>query len=232
MKITLAASVVLILGTVSFAPASFAQDDNKPDAVKESAPKEPALRKELLAMVNEEQEVRAMVQKQLAEKGISPLTNRTITDPALMNFVMQTHKKQKDLEKKNQKRLMQIMDKHGWPGKSLVGFDGANAAWLIVQQGEASLDVQRRCLALMKKAAKDEVEPKDVAYLTDRVRLAENKKQVYGTQLVAVNGVFKPRPLEDPANVDKRRAEVGPPTLAEYLQTAQAEFERLAPKKK
>jgi hypothetical protein len=46
--------------------------------------------------------------------------------------------------------------------------------------------------------------------------LAEGKKQIYGTQFTSQDGQWQPRPLEDAANVDVRRAEVGLPPLAEY----------------
>ena len=57
---------------------------------------------------------------------------------------------------------------------------------------------------------------KNLALLTDRVLLAEGKKQLYGTQFTFVNGKLKPHPIQDEANVDKRRAEAGLPPLAEY----------------
>jgi hypothetical protein len=56
-----------------------------------------------------------------------------------------------------------------------------------------------------------------LAYLTDRLRVADKRKQVYGTQLVVVGGKFEPAPIEDEASVDRRRREAGLPPLAEYL---------------
>ena len=66
------------------------------------------------------------------------------------------------------------------------------------------------------KLPKTEVSLANVAYLTDRVLLAEGKKQLYGTQFTTIDGKSQPRPMEDEANVDKRRAEMGLTTLAEY----------------
>ena len=54
--------------------------------------------------------------------------------------------------------------------------------------------------------------------------LAEGKKQVYGTQYHSPNGKWEPRPLEDEANVDKRRAEVGLSPLAEYVKQLEAMY--------
>jgi hypothetical protein len=73
----------------------------------------------------------------------------------------------------------------------------------------------------MAKVPRDEISLRDVAYLTDRVLLAEGKKQVYGTQFTLVDGKCKPRPLEDEANVDERRKKVGLPPLAQHFKDAE-----------
>jgi hypothetical protein len=74
----------------------------------------------------------------------------------------------------------------------------------------------------MSRAPRDQVNVGDLADLTDRVLLAEGKKQVYGTQFTLVNGKCKPRPLKDEANVDKRRKEVGLEPLADYFNQAES----------
>lgn len=38
-----------------------------------------------------------------------------------------------DVHQRNAQRLDAIIQQHGWPGKSLVGEEGADAAWLILQ---------------------------------------------------------------------------------------------------
>ena len=71
----------------------------------------------------------------------------------------------------------------------------------------------------------------DLAYLIDRVRVAKNQPQLYGTQLGAdENGELAPRtPIEDPNNVDSRRAEMGLSTLAEYYEEFREAMEEFAP---
>ena len=54
---------------------------------------------------------------------------------------------------RNTARMKGIVDEHGWPGRSLAGEDGANAAWLLVQHADADPAFQERCLALMEAAA-------------------------------------------------------------------------------
>jgi hypothetical protein len=228
MKTKLIALFVLLTSS-AHAQEAKKREDNQP------AVKQPSLRKELLAMMKEDQKVRTAVVKELTEKGASMLDNKPITDPAVLKVVQETSRKMATVDKKNRTRLKAILAKYGWPGKTLVGKDGAHAAWLLVQHADLDLAFQKKCLKLMKAAPRGEVEPQDVAYLTDRVLVGEKKKQKYGTQFEAHKGVLKPRPIEDVANVDKRRAEVGLPPLAEYLKTARANYEKLEgkqPKKK
>jgi hypothetical protein len=70
----------------------------------------------------------------------------------------------------------------------------------------------------MKKLPQCEVENSQLADLTDRVLIGEGKKQLYGTMMrVAEDGKFVPEPIEDEANVDKRRAALGLQPLAENI---------------
>ena len=204
------------------------QDQDKKGQNQEPAATEPSLRQELLAMEKEDQQVRAAVLKALGEKGISP--GKPITDPALLKIFLEQSGKMAAVDEKSRARLKEVVGKHGWPGKSLVGKDGAHAAWLLVQHADGDLAFQKRCLALMKAAPKGDVEPQNVAYLTDRILVAEKKRQVYGTQVLRQGDVFVPQPIEDEANVDKRRAEIGLPPLAEYLKTTQAGYDKVAGK--
>ena len=122
-----------------------------------------------------------------------------------------------EADERNTARMKQIIEEHGWPGRTLVGEDGANAAWLLVQHADADPTFQEQCLDLMAAAGGDEVRPMDLAYLTDRVRVNTGRPQVYGTQFWTDEaGRFGPRPVEDEARVDERRASVGLGTLDEY----------------
>jgi hypothetical protein len=123
-----------------------------------------------------------------------------------------------------------VVDKFGWPGNSLVGKDGAQAAWLLVQHADQDHAFQKRCLQLMQEAdKKGEVDKTDLAYLTDRVLVGEHKKQMYGTQLEDKNGAMVPSPIEDEVNVDKRRAAVGLGPLADYLKMTRAFYAGKSP---
>jgi hypothetical protein len=116
-----------------------------------------------------------------------------------------------------------VIEKHGWPGKSLVGDAGAEAAWLLVQHADADPMFQERCLELLVAAqSAGEASGVHVAYLTDRVRVAAGKPQLYGTQFYLVAGKNEPRPIEDEANLDKRRAEMGLGPFESYRKQMQS----------
>ncbi|MEU5862742.1 DUF6624 domain-containing protein [Nonomuraea sp. NPDC047529] len=160
---------------------------------KDDAPKNPALRAELLTMLKADQEQRTL------EAGQEDWDR---------------------VEKANTERIRQILDAYGWPGFELVGKDGARAAWALVQHADRDLPLQRRGLEMMRRAVDDgDADPSDLAYLVDRVRVAEHRPQVYGTQWETTpEGRWRPRtPIEDEARVDERRAAAGLKPLKEYL---------------
>ncbi len=160
----------------------------------------PDLRDELLSMARADQETRS----------------RSGGDPSTVEEIAR-------LDEAHTARLKAIVDRHGWPGKSLVGEDGARAAWLLVQHADRDPAFQERCLALMEKAAaRGEVSKTELAFLTDRVRVAQGRKQVYGTQFTFVDGEMMPQPIADEATVDQRRRALGLPSLAEYKQQLEA----------
>jgi hypothetical protein len=115
--------------------------------------------------------------------------------------------------------LENLIQEVGWPGQSLVGEDGAHAAWLLVQHADTNPAFQRRCLDLMAEAVEHgEATPRELAYLTDRVLLAEGQSQEYGTQMSGTEEGWAPDNLRDPDTVDARRGAVSLGPLSEYIE--------------
>jgi hypothetical protein len=193
--------------------------------------KESALRKELLSREKADQAIRAEYQAFREKNGLlGPDEEQKKKDnPELAQGAYAIAKRMLKVDEANRLWLKEVVAKHGWPGKSLVGADGARAAWLLVQHADPDVAFQRRCLDSVNKLPRGEVEAEHLAYLTDRVLLNEGKKQRYGTMLRREDGKLVPKPIEDEANVDKRRGELGLPPLAEYIRETS---ESLLPKKK
>lgn len=153
-------------------------------------PARPELREELLRMTAEDQRARG--------NGGAP-------DPQAMVRI----------DAENTARLKEIVARDGWPTVSMVGGDGAMAAWLLAQHADRDRAFQADVLARMGKLLEaGEASRSNYAYLHDRI----NEPQRFGTQGTCVDATrWAPRPIEDEANVDQRRAEAGLPPLAEYI---------------
>jgi hypothetical protein len=112
---------------------------------------------------------------------------------------------------------------HGWPGRSLVGEDGAEAAWLIALHADHDVGFQRTCARKLEQAVeRGEAPARHLAYLTDRLLVHEGQNQRYGTQVRATTDGIESFPVEDPEGLDARRAEVGLEPMQEYLREAAA----------
>jgi hypothetical protein len=138
-------------------------------------------------------------------------------DPKVDEAYKALIKKVSDEDQSNQVWLKEVIQKHGWPGRSLVGAQGAHDAWLLVQHASKDLEFQQDCLAKMTAMPKGEVSSIDIAYLTDRILCLTGKKQKYGTQGMFKDGKIIPQPIEDEEHVDERRKELGFEPLADYL---------------
>lgn len=108
------------------------------------------------------------------------------------------------------RNMKKIVQQIGWPTISLVGTEAANGAWLLVQHADHDLAFQKTCLALMIELASNEIDPTNIAYLTDRILVSENKPQIYGTQFYYdQNQKLVLHSTEDMTNLNKRRVSVG-----------------------
>lgn len=162
----------------------------------------PALRRELLEMVERDQAIR----NEWIAKGVE---HPDASIFARMNAI----------DTANIARVKAIVRRYGWPGAALVGLDGSHAAFLIVQHADYA--IQKQMLPLVKKAYQQgSLRGQDYALLLDRVLMREGKPQIYGTQARRFSEWkgHEPvlMPIEDEANVDKRRASIGLSPLAQY----------------
>ncbi len=127
---------------------------------------------------------------------------------------------------RNAREFEAIVAEHGWPGRTLVGEDGAHAAWVVLQHAIACPHLMRRCHILLAEAvSRGEAAPAHAAALEDRIRVFEQRPQRYGTQFDwDEHGRMAPLPLEDPARVNEYRRGVGLGPLEERLEQVRAEL--------
>ncbi|WP_207432972.1 DUF6624 domain-containing protein [Sabulibacter ruber] len=149
---------------------------------------------------------------------------RAMVDSVQKNYGMESQQwkdlmaKMEAQDKINQQQLVEIIEKHGWPGKSLVGQQASQAAFLVIQHSDREL-MEKYLPLLREAAAKGEASKSSLALMEDRVRMNRGLPQLYGSQM-QMNPTTKKYELykvEDEANLDKRRAEMGLGPISEYL---------------
>lgn len=128
----------------------------------------------------------------------------------------------------NAARLKIIVEEYGWPGRDLVGEDGAGAAWLLLQHAGAGVSTigtqenrafRRACVPLLEEAVRTgDAHPRHLAYTVDGICSVEGRGPVYAVlisdyQVVDGSPVFR-CPVDIEA-IDRNRAGIGLPPLAE-----------------
>jgi uncharacterized protein DUF6624 len=132
------------------------------------------------------------------------------------------------LVKAHTARLQAIVSQHGWPGRSLVGEDGADAAWLLLQHTNSQVTTIRSaagdqfcrtCLALLRDTvAAGEAHPRHLAALADSLRLGNGQPPEFASLPAQYTLDARGQPVfqhnVDTADIDRRRAAIGLPPLA------------------
>ena len=124
----------------------------------------------------------------------------------------------REVDERNHGVVVRIYQEYGWPTFSMLGEQGAQDYWLLVQH--QTLDFQRKVLPAMEKAMeKKEASKASYAYLYDRVMIGEGKPQHWGTQGKCEDGKAKLQPVDDPTHLEQRRREAGiyPASEEKYL---------------
>ncbi len=128
--------------------------------------------------------------------------------------------KQKNTFNRHIPILKNIYNEIGYPSIEKVGKDISGKFFTLVQHSDSDVKFQKEMLLEIKKELDSgNVQARDFAYLTDRVQLALDKPQVYGTQLdynTQIGQAF-PKNLLDSTNVNQRRNEIGLEPLEVYL---------------
>ncbi|MDH6624407.1 hypothetical protein M2271_002209 [Streptomyces sp. LBL] len=110
----------------------------------------------------------------------------------------------------NAQVLRRIVSEHGWPGRSLVGEEGAKSAWQIALHADHLADFQRLALRLMATTVeRGEATIQQWAHLHDRCSINAGAAQTYGTQYRSGPDGVEPLPVREPKHLNARRASVG-----------------------
>jgi hypothetical protein len=151
---------------------------------------DPALRRDLLAMVAADQADREFTRTMGTSAPPDSLLRRMTANDSARTA-----------------RLREVVREGGWPSAAEVGWDGANAAFLVLQH---ATDPVFQALMLPEVEAahrRGDLEGQSVAMLTDRVRAAAGLRQRYGMQPELRDGRYVlGDDVEDPEGIAARRA--------------------------
>ncbi|WP_198358393.1 DUF6624 domain-containing protein [Streptomyces fildesensis] len=111
--------------------------------------------------------------------------------------------------------LRRIAAEHDWPGRRLVGGDGAQAAYQIALYADHEPDFQNAMLRLLAAAVKDGQAPAGQwAHLHDRWCINTGQAQLHGTQFGRGPGGMEVVPVRELQHLDTHRARAGLPPHA------------------
>lgn len=115
-------------------------------------------------------------------------------------------------------KVKAILDKYGWLGADIISSQGNMTLFLVIQHADRA--TREQYLPMMREAVKNgKAKGSSLALLEDRIALEQGKRQIYGSQIWRDKETltYYVAPLDDPGNVDKRRAEVQLEPLADYV---------------
>lgn len=122
-----------------------------------------------------------------------------------------------EADQQNLALVTEILDRHGWLSRKLVGPKANSALFLVIQH--SPLETQKKYQPLLKLAVSaGAADKRELAMLDDRIAVAEGRPQRYGTQIhIGADGTASVPAVESPELLDERRDEVDLPPMSEYL---------------
>ena len=150
-----------------------------------------ALRDQLIAMRDRDQQARGF-------RNGEPIDKEHYTQSANLAVI--------DRELTDQ--LKQIFYAKGWPTIHLVGIEASNAALLILTHSPDHAFQHELLPQLEQLSDSGKIDGSALATVVDKELIASGQLQRYGSQFKLVNGEMAMFAVEDPTNLDRRRAQV------------------------
>lgn len=126
------------------------------------------------------------------------------------------HPKMRAIHEQNAQLLTSFIEQYGWPLPSKYGTNIHEAAWMIAIHAISKPQLLKSTLQLLEQALHNgEPVAQEYAKLFDRIALYEGRQQRYGTQFAPSPTGWQAWDLENPEQVDIRRANLGLSTFLE-----------------
>ena len=118
----------------------------------------------------------------------------------------------------NIKKVLRILNTHGWPEQTAIGDQGNLTICNVLQHSDQ--DTREQYIPMMRQAVLDKkLEARYLVRAQDRIATDKGELQIYGGQMkyYPETKTFNVWPVYDPINIDKRRAEIGLEPIAGFL---------------
>jgi hypothetical protein len=182
----------------------------------------------LRARVKQKQ-IEASIREPYANPELAARLERLfVDDQAVRQRAQFDAARMREVDERTGVEIRQIFKRFGVPTRAMVGPERARRFVVLVQHQPP--DLRREVLPKLKaNVDRGEADPADYALMFDRARVDEGKPQRYGANFAcAPDGTLAPSPIENPAQLDARRAEIGLLPMRLYsrllLQTMPKEF--------
>ena len=107
---------------------------------------------------------------------------------------------------------------NGWFDISRYGRVADQAAWLMVQHADGDPNYQAYVASLLETKVKSgDTDPQNFASLSDRIAVRAGLPQRFATQMECVDGEWIAPHIEEPADLNARRAAMGLPSYQEQV---------------
>jgi hypothetical protein len=121
--------------------------------------------------------------------------------------------------------LKQIVGQKGWPTIALVGIEASNAAMTVLTHSADHAWQLHLLPTLEQLSDAGKIDPSSLALVVDKELVSEGKLQRYGSQFKAVNGgEMAMYGVEDPDQLDQRRAKALLPPMKEYKEVLEGMY--------
>ncbi len=180
-----------------------------------ASPAMPELRSIILDMADKDQAIDQVLQETMTGKV------KLSGEPDLPE---ELRKRIVAIYQSNTVEVKKIFEQNGWPNSSMIGHDGVNAFWLLVQHS-TDHEFRRIVLPSVKTAfSKGEIiDAQSFAWFVDQLLVNDGKPQRYGTKIKEWDGVTPILfDIENPRQVNVARGGIGLFNLEGYLSAVKA----------
>lgn len=122
------------------------------------------------------------------------------------------------VDRDNQIQVVSILEQCGFPENFVQNTEAVFTVFMVIQH--ASVKLRHKYFPLLQKAAAmGALERRDLALMEDRILMDQGKKQKFGSQvrMIGDSGQYEVYPIDNPTQVDARRAEIGLYPMQDYL---------------